>query len=106
MDARVKLGHDECELSRADLAEELGDLIAQMLALRFQRLRSLLDVVGRSRRRVGIGLHAGNVVGDVLGALRGKLCAARDLLGGGTLFLHRGGDRGGDLVDLADDRCS
>ena len=29
----------ERELSRADLAEELGDLIAEMLALRFQRLR-------------------------------------------------------------------
>src|SRR5439155_3596005 len=44
-----------------------------------------------------------DVVGHVLGALRGKLRRARDLLGGGALLLHGGGNRGRDLVDLADD---
>ena len=49
------------ELRHADLAEERGDLIAELLALRLQRLGGLLDVLGGCR--VGIGLHAGDVVG-------------------------------------------
>src|SRR5712671_3765390 len=56
-------------LRRADLAEELGDLTAELLALGFQRLGSLLDVVGGSGRRIGVGLYAGDVLGNVLGAL-------------------------------------
>src|SRR5882724_9465564 len=90
-------------LRRADLAEEIRDLMAELLALRLQRLGRTLDVVGRGSRRIGVGLHADDVVGDVLGALRGVLRAARDLLGRGTLFLDGCGNRGRDLVDLADD---
>ena len=44
-----------------------------------------------------------DVVGDVLGALRRILRAARDFLRRRALLLHGGGDRGRDLVDLADD---
>src|SRR5947208_4281870 len=90
-------------LRRADLAEEISDLIAQLLALRLQRLRSLLHILGGGGCRVRIGLHARDVVGNVLGAVRRKLRRARDLLGGGALLLHSGGNRGRDLVDLADD---
>ena len=56
-------------LRRADLAEELGDLAAELLALRLQRLGRPLDVVGGSGRSVGISLHARDVFGNVLGAL-------------------------------------
>ena len=54
-------------------------------------------------RSVGVGLHAGDVVRDVPGALRRILRAAGDLLRRRALLLHGGGDRGRDLVDLADD---
>src|SRR6478672_3721124 len=90
-------------LRRADLAEEVADLVAELAALGFQRFRRLLDVVGRSGRGVGVSLHARDVVGDVLGALRGILRAARDLLRRRALLLHGGRDRGRHLVDLADD---
>src|SRR5437764_4147523 len=85
--------------SRADLAEELRNLAAELLALRLQRLGSAFDVVGGSRGGVGIGLHAGDVFRDVPGTLRGILRAARDLLRRGALFLHGRGNRGGDFVD-------
>jgi hypothetical protein len=39
---------------------------------------------------------------DPLRALRGLLHAAGNFLGRSALLLHRGGDRRGDLVDLAD----
>lgn len=61
--------------------EELGDQAADCLALRLQRLGSSLDVVGRGSRRVGIRLHAVDVLGVVAGALRRELGAAGDLLG-------------------------
>src|SRR5689334_22544566 len=51
-------------LRRADLAEEVGDLVAEILALRLQRLARALHVLGGSRRRVGIGFDAGDVVRD------------------------------------------
>jgi hypothetical protein len=74
-----------------------------MLALSFQSLRSVLDVLGGGRGRIGVGLDAADIVRDVLGTLGGKLRAARDLLGRGALLLHRGGDGGRDFIDLADD---
>src|SRR6202035_5384053 len=89
--------------SRADLAEELRDLAAELLALRFQGLRGATDIVGGGRRGGGVRVDPPGGVGDVLGALRRMLRAARNLLRGGALFLHRRGDRGGDLVDLAND---
>src|SRR5260370_20957092 len=74
-----------------------------MLALVLQRLRGVLDVLGGGCRRIRVGLDAGDVVRDVLGALRRVLRRARDLLRGGTLLLYGGGDRSCDLVDLAYD---
>ena len=64
---------------RANVAEKLGHLIAQLLALRFQRLGGVLDVIGGGCCRIGVGLHARDVLGDVLGALRGELRAAREI---------------------------
>ena len=56
---------------RADLAEELRHLVAELLALDFQGLRGDLDVLGGGGRGVRIGFDARDVVGDVLGAVRG-----------------------------------
>src|ERR1700741_2046342 len=59
----------------------------------------------RGGRVAGVGgglLHAGDVGGDLLGALRGLLDVAGDFLGGRTLLLDRGWDRDADLVDLGD----
>ena len=50
-------------------------------------------------RRLG---DAGDVGRHLVGAGRGLLHVARDLLGRRTLLLDRRGDRGRDLVDLAD----
>src|SRR5713226_7829534 len=84
------------QLSRADFSEELGHLLAQLLALGFQRLGGALDIVGGRSGCVRIGFDAGDVVRDVLGALRGELGAAGNLLRRRTLLLDRGRDRGSD----------
>src|SRR5215470_5258585 len=90
-------------LGGAYLAEELCDLIAQLLALDFQRLRSDLHIISGCRSGIRVGFHTGDVVGDVLGAMRRLMGIARDLLRRRTLLLDRGGDGGCDLTDLADD---
>lgn len=77
--------------------------MAELAALGLQRLGGLFDVLRGTGGGVGVGLHAGDVVRDVLGALRCILRAAGDLLGRSALFLHGGGNRGGNFVDLADD---
>src|SRR6185312_13460745 len=91
-------------LRGADFTEEVGDLMAEMLALGFQRFGGALHILGGGRC-VGVGFHARDVFRDVLGALRRVLRGAGDLLGRGALFLHGGGNRSRDLVDLADDRA-
>ena len=62
--------------------------------MRFQGFGGLLDVLGGCRGFIGVGFDAGDVVGNVLGALRRELRAAGDLLRGGALLLDRGRDRG------------
>ena len=87
---------------RANLAQKLGDLAAQMLTLPFQRLGGMFDVLRGGRGGIRVGFDAADIIGDILGALRGVLGAARDLLRGGALLLDRGCDRGRDLVHFAD----
>jgi hypothetical protein len=77
------------QLGGADPAQELGHLAAQLPALRFQRLGGEFHVLGRRRGGIGVGFDAGDVIGDVLGALRGVLGAAGDLLGGGASARHQ-----------------
>ncbi len=73
------------------------------MALRLQCLGGVPDVVGGRGGGIRVGFDADDVLGDVPGALRGVLGAARDLLGRRTLLFDRGGDRGRDLIHLADD---
>ncbi len=92
-------------LSGADLSEEVGDLMAERLALALQGVRRVLDVLGGSGGRIGIAFDTSDILRDVLGSLRRKLRRAGDLLGRSALFLHGSRDRGCDFVDLADDRA-
>jgi len=73
------------------------------LLLRFQRLGGVLDIIGGDRRRIGVGLHARDVVGDVL-----VPCAANCVLRviswvAAPCSCTAAAIAGCDLVDLADD---
>jgi len=92
--------------SRANFAQEFGDLAAQLKTLRLQRLGGLPYVLRRSRSGIRVGFDPRDIFRDVPGALRGVLGAAGDFLGSGALLLDRGGDRGRDIVHLADDAAN
>jgi hypothetical protein len=55
---QVKPGHDDLLTAmpsrRADLAEELRDPAAELLTLRFQRLRGAADILGCGRRGISV----------------------------------------------------
>ena len=72
------------------------------MALGFQSLRGTFDVLRCRSSGIRVGFDASDILGNVPGALRGMLGAARDLLGGGALLFDRGCDRGRNLVDLTD----
>ena len=60
------------------------------------------DLVGDRAGAVGGFGDAADIGRDFLRALGGFFDIAGDFLGRGALLFHRGGDGGGDLVDLAD----
>ena len=85
---------------RGHFGEEVFDLEPKIGDRGFRRLRS---VAHDFRRRTRFGRRAGDLAqhgDDLAGALRGARHVVRDFAGRGVLLFHRGGHRGGVLVDL------
>src|SRR3954452_16981008 len=90
-------------LRRPDLAEEAIELSGEIARLGRELFGGAQHFPRGRTGVVGGALHARYVGVDLLGAARGLLDAAGDLLGRRALFLDRGPNGGADLVDLADD---
>src|SRR5215813_3429861 len=88
---------------RPDIPQEAVDFAAQGLRLPGELAGRGEHLAGRVAGICGSLGDAGDVGGDFLRAGRGLLEVAGDLAGRGTLLFDRAGDRGRDLVDLADD---
>ena len=81
---------------------ELLDQTPEFARGLYQLLRCLLGIggaLGCALRRLG---DACNIVGDLSATVRGFAYVARHFVGGRVLFLDRGGDRGGNAIDLVD----
>src|SRR5260370_1279549 len=89
--------------SRSDIGEKAIDLAGEIIRLPGQLLGGTQYLGGRGAGVVGRLLHAGDVRGDLPGAVVGLLDVPGDFLRRRALPFDRGGDRAADLVDLAND---
>ena len=104
--------HQQCAMQKRDSPMNAGALRAQStstpaLALMSLTHLSVQDLRGGSccafLSRLGQALDRGDgIVGHILGAGRGLLNVAENLLSRGPLLLDRRCDGGGDFADLAD----